>query len=129
MKKTKQPMSVRRSHTLWRPRSVVIAIVLTSIVFLMIGNTAGLKKALDASTEEYVSDVAYQLTNDISSHIESIQINLVLLAKSVPYCPDEASLEEFLDDRQEALGFSLLALIDDKGNTDVYKRQGSGPFY
>lgn len=117
MKKTKQPMSVKRSHTLWRPHSVVIAIVLTSIVFLMIGNTAGLKKALDASTEEYVSDVAYQLTNDISSRIESIQTKLALLAKSVPYCPDEASLEEFLDDRQETLGFSLLALIDDEGNT------------
>ena len=98
MKTTSQLLPGKHKHSLWGPRSAVIAAILISIICFMIWNTSGLKKALDTSTEEYVLDVTNQLTGEISAHIESLKTTLTLLSKSVPFLPDDSSLEEFLED-------------------------------
>ena len=111
MKTTSQLLPGKHKHSLWGPRSAVIAAILISIICFMIWNTSGLKKALDTSTEEYVLDVTNQLTGEISAHIESLKTTLTLLSKSVPFLPDDSSLEEFLEDTTELLNYDQLAVI------------------
>ncbi|MBC8531227.1 bifunctional diguanylate cyclase/phosphodiesterase [Gehongia tenuis] len=82
----------------------------------MLQNTASLRDALTHVTEEYVSDVSYQLTNDIYSRIEANKRALSMLG-SVLSEYSGADAEQMLKKEEQVLDFDALVVINQDGTT------------
>lgn len=93
-----------------------LAIALIWVTVFMLQNTASLRDALIHVTEEYVSDVSYQLTNDIYSRIEANKRALSLLGSVLSEYSD-ADAERMLKEKEQALDFDALVVIHQDGTT------------
>lgn len=94
----------------------VLFFCLFIIIILFVRNTLRMNGVLSDVTVGYVQDVAYQLADDVSAHIQSDLNALELLADSVPRVHkksgDDQAIQEFLNRKAAILDLNELVLID-----------------
>ncbi|MGI5896404.1 MAG: bifunctional diguanylate cyclase/phosphodiesterase [Oscillospiraceae bacterium] len=118
-------MKRNRSNTLLPEKSTkkqvlqigVLSAVLVFIIALMVWNTSGLNETLKRSTRQYVRDVSYQLTNDITTQLKAFEMALELTADSVPGIPNDTVLQRVLNRKADLLNFDILLVLARQGNT------------
>lgn len=97
----------------------ILALALMIIVVVYAWNASHLNRLLEHLTEEYVVDVTYQLTNDITSKLESDLEGLQLVADSITKIKggnsDAQTLRSFLQRKCEIMGNDYIALIEQDG--------------
>lgn len=97
----------------------VLAAALLMIIMVSVWNTSHLNSVLSDTTEEYVQDVTYQLTNDITGRLEADLASLQLLSDSIPRIGgeehDSEAVQEFLDRKAGILGFDHFAVAEPEG--------------
>lgn len=123
---------LKRALDIWRHCSVLArrriqfgaaCAVLLAIILLMVWNTVGLNEVLENSTMHYAEDVSYQMTQDISTHIESDLTELEQLADSIPRLSD-ASVEEFLERKAQRANFDSLVLLQSTAQSEWTQMPG-----
>ncbi|PWL72275.1 MAG: histidine kinase [Clostridiales bacterium] len=104
----------------------VVSAVLVFVIALMVWNTSGLNETLKRSTKQYVRDVSYQLTNDITTQLKAFEMALELVADSVPGIPNDTILQKFFKSKAELLNFDVIAVLDQQGNITPQGSELSG---
>lgn len=96
---------------------LALALVVVGVVYAW--NASQLGELLDHLTEAYVVDVTYQLTNDITSKLESDLEGLQLVADSITKIKGGSSdpeiTRDFLKRKCEIIGNDYIALIERDG--------------
>ena len=99
----------------------VVSAVLVFVIALMVWNTSGLNETLKRSTKQYVRDVSYQLTNDITTQLKAFEMALELVVDSVPGILMTPFYKNFSTAKPELLNFDVIAVLDQ----GKYHSQGS----
>ncbi|MBC3515215.1 GGDEF domain-containing protein [Neobittarella massiliensis] len=97
----------------------VISAILLLVIALMLWNTSGLKKALKASTEQYVTDVSDQLASDISSRFHIYQMTLAALSEELSSFSGPDETQQLLERQADILDFDALFIIEKNKLTDL----------
>ena len=85
---------------------------------ITIWNAANLQNAIDKRTQQYVSDVSLQLTEDIDYRLSKNKLDLESLRESflqVYEAVGEQGAEALLNQKAPMLGFTSLAVLNTKG--------------
>ena len=93
---------------------IAAAVVLSLFLSATLYSAAGLRDALDASTQAYVLDTTAQLADDVSVRLDAHLRELWLAADSIPMLHRE-DIEEFLARKRAISGFDILVLVDRSG--------------
>lgn len=119
MKKTEDSISDYVKPTFRRGWNIgFLSLVLVSVFALSIWNAARLQIELDRTTQEYLTDVASQLSRDIRDAINNKITNLVMTADSLSQftqTQDTDAMRSFLSRKSKILEFNPLIFFDKEG--------------
>ncbi len=97
----------------------VLTICLLVIILVSIGNSVQLNTVLLDSTEDYVEDVAYQLTNEINAKLESDLIAVQLVADSVQRLRTDVNgdqvVQDYLERKSAIMGMDSFIILEPDG--------------
>lgn len=92
------------------PLAALLAILFI-IVCVLVWNTSELHAVLNNSTEQYVQDVSYQITSDISSRFDMYKRILEHCADRIPGIKEQAAVDAYLLSNAQSYGFDSLSVI------------------
>ena len=97
----------------------VLTICLLVIILVSFGNTVRLNTVLLGSTENYVEDVAYQLTNEINTKLESDLIAVQLVADSIQRLRTGVNgdlvMQSYLERKSAIMGMDSFIVLEPDG--------------
>lgn len=103
-----------------RGKQIVILLGLSVVAMLCsIWNTAGIRRDLATSTQEYCAGIIEQMTEAVSDAISNKKTDLINMADSISKAyvnSQEAGLSEFFERKANILDFSAILMIDSEGN-------------
>lgn len=95
----------------------IMAIISVILFSCLIMNTVKMNEAMKEETKSYVTDMANQMSREISYRIQSYERYISETADSFSKMPDRILNEEFLEKKKSPLLFERLVVVDREGNT------------
>lgn len=131
----RQSMPVRHNSRNWLRRSVYglpivfLAVLIAAVCIFSVVNANGLQTAVDRRTKAYVSDVTFQMAQNIDAQLANVMQTLEMLTDSLVRIDGAEHRMDFLKQRAQMLGFTQLVLCDVEGEgicTDASTHNFSG---
>lgn len=131
----RQSMPVRHNSRNWLRRSlyglliVFLAVLIAAVCIFSVVNANGLQTAVDRRTKAYVSDVTFQMAQNIDAQLANVMQTLEMLKDSLVRIDGAEHRMDFLKQRAQMLGFTQLVLCDVEGEgicTDASTHNFSG---
>ena len=131
----RQSMPVRHNSRNWLRRSlyglliVFLAVLIAAVCIFSVVNANGLQTAVDRRTKAYVSDVTFQMAQNIDAQLANVMQTLEMLTDSLVRIDGAEHRMDFLKQRAQMLGFTQLVLCDVEGEgicTDASTHNFSG---
>lgn len=95
----------------------IMAIISVILFSCLIMNTVKMNEAMKEETKSYVTDMANQMSREISYRIQSYERYISETADSFSKMPDRILNEEVLEKKKSPLLFERLVVVDREGNT------------
>lgn len=95
----------------------IMAIISVILFSCLIMNTVKMNEAMKEETKSYVTDMANQMSREISYRIQSYERYISETADSFSKMPDRILNEEVLEKKKAPLLFERLVVVDREGNT------------
>lgn len=95
----------------------IMAIISVILFSCLIMNTVKMNEAMKEETKSYVTDMANQMSREISYRIQSYEPYISETADSFSKMPDRILNEEVLEKKKAPLLFERLVVVDREGNT------------
>lgn len=95
----------------------IMAIISVILFSCLIMNTVKMNEAMKEETKSYVTDMANQMSREISYRIQSYEHYISETADSFSKMPDRILNEEVLEKKKSPLLFERLVVVDREGNT------------
>lgn len=113
MKTENQFMKKQKDLVQW----CIMAIISVILFSCLIMNTVKMNEAMKEETKSYVTDMANQMSREISYRIQSYERYISETADSFSKMPDRILNEEVLEKKKSPLLFERLVVVDREGNT------------
>ena len=113
MKTENQFMKKQKDLVQW----CIMAIISVILFSCLIMNTVKMNEAMKEETKSYVTDMANQMSREISYRIQSYERYISETADSFSKMPDRILNEEVLEKKKAPLLFERLVVVDREGNT------------
>ena len=113
MKTENQFMEKQKDLVQW----CIMAIISVILFSCLIMNTVKMNEAMKEETKSYVTDMANQMSREISYRIQSYERYISETADSFSKMPDRILNEEVLEKKKAPLLFERLVVVDREGNT------------
>lgn len=113
MKTENQFMKKQKDLVQW----CIMAIISVISFSCLIMNTVKMNEAMKEETKSYVTDMANQMSREISYRIQSYERYISETADSFSKMPDRILNEEVLEKKKSPLLFERLVVVDREGNT------------
>ena len=113
MKTENQFMKRQKDLVQW----CIMAIISVILFSCLIMNTVKMNEAMKEETKSYVTDMANQMSREISYRIQSYERYISETADSFSKMPDRILNEEVLEKKKSPLLFERLVVVDREGNT------------
>lgn len=113
MKTENQFMKKQKDLVQW----CIMAIISVILFSCLIMNTVKMNEAMKEETQGYVTDMANQMSREISYRIQSYERYISETADSFSKMPDRILNEEVLEKKKAPLLFERLVVVDREGNT------------
>ena len=113
MKTENQFMEKQKDLVQW----CIMAIISVILFSCLIMNTVKMNEAMKEETKSYVTDMANQMSREISYRIQSYEPYISETADSFSKMPDRILNEEVLEKKKAPLLFERLVVVDREGNT------------
>lgn len=113
MKTENQFMEKQKDLVQW----CIMAIISVILFSCLIMNTVKMNEAMKEETKSYVTDMANQMSREISYRIQSYERYISETADSFSKMPDRILNEEVLEKKKSPLLFERLVVVDREGNT------------
>lgn len=95
----------------------IMAIISVILFSCLIMNTVKMNEAMKEETKSYVTDMANQMSREISYRIQNYERYISETADSFSKMPDRILNEEVLEKKKAPLLFERLVVVDREGNT------------
>lgn len=113
MKTENQFMKKQKDLVQW----CIMAIISVILFSCLIMNTVKMNEAMKEETKSYVTDMANQMSREISYRIQGYERYISETADSFSKMPDRILNEEVLEKKKAPLLFERLVVVDREGNT------------
>lgn len=94
---------------------VFLAVLIAAVCIFSVVNANGLQTAVDRRTKAYVSDVTFQMAQNIDAQLANVMQTLEMLTDSLVRIDGAEHRMDFLKQRAQMLGFTQLVLCDVEG--------------